>query len=98
MMALIMNATHQEFDLAQIGRGDCIRVRRAGDTTARNGFVTEATPEKLRIQYCNAQNNATSNLDIKAADVAIGVWEIWWTRDFQAVGYENNAPGAEVIG
>lgn len=29
-MALIKNATHEEFDLSQIRRGDCIRVRRAG--------------------------------------------------------------------
>ena len=32
-MALIKNATHQEFDLSQIQRGDCIRIRRAGATT-----------------------------------------------------------------
>lgn len=91
-MALIMNATHQEFDLAQVGRGDCIRVKRAGDTTARNGFITEATATRLRILYCNTQNNASSYLDITAADVAIGVWEIYWTRDFQTVNYECNAP------
>ena len=91
-MALIMNATHQEFDLAQVGRGDCIRAKRAGDTTARNGFITEATAPRLRILYCNTQNNASSYLDITAADVAIGVWEIYWTRDFQTVNYECNAP------
>lgn len=91
-MALIMNATHQEFDLAQVGRGDCIRAKRAGDTTARNGFIAEATATRLRILYCNTQNNASSYLDITAADVAIGVWEIYWTRDFQTVNYECNAP------
>ena len=42
--------------------------------------------------YCNTQNNASSYLDITAADVAIGVWEIYWTRDFQTVNYECNAP------
>lgn len=91
-MALIQNATHQEFDLSQIQRGDCIRIKRVGDTTAKNGFVTEATANKLRILYCNTQNNASSYLDITAADVAIGVWEIYWTRDFQTVNYECNAP------
>ena len=45
-MALIKSATHEEFDLSQIHRGDCIRVRRAGDTTAKNGFVTEVTTNK----------------------------------------------------
>ena len=42
-MALIKSATHEEFDLSQVRRGDCIRVRRAGDTTAKNGFVTEVS-------------------------------------------------------
>lgn len=91
-MALIKNATHEEFDLSQIRRGDCIRVRRAGDTTAKNGFVTDVTANKLRLLYCNTQNNATSYLDISAADAAIGAWEIYWTSDFQTVNYENNAP------
>ena len=91
-MALIKNATHQEFDLSQIQRGDCIRIRRAGDTTAKNGFVTEATAHQLRVLYCNTQNNASSYLDITAADASIGVWEIYWTRDFQTVNYEFNAP------
>ena len=91
-MALIKNATHQEFDLSQIQRGDCIRIRRAGDTTAKNGFVTEVTAHKLRVLYCNTQNNASSYLDITAADASIGVWEIYWTRDFQTVNYECNAP------
>ncbi|MCI8843879.1 MAG: DUF5026 domain-containing protein [Oscillospiraceae bacterium] len=94
-MALIMNATHAEFDLAQIRRGDCIRVKRTGDTTAKNGFVTEAATNKLRLLYCNTQNNAASYLEITAADVAVGVWEIYWTQDFQTVNYENNAPQPE---
>ncbi len=94
-MALVRNATHAEFDLAQIRRGDCIRVKRAGDATAKNGFVTEVTVNKLRLLYCNTQNNATSYLDIPAADVSVGVWEIYWTRDFQTVNYENNAPQVE---
>lgn len=94
-MALVMNAAYQVFDLTQIGRGDCIRVKRAGDTTAKNGFVTEATANKLRLLYCNTQNNASSYLEITAADVAVGAWEIYWTRDFQTVNYENNAPQIE---
>ncbi len=93
-MALIKSATHDEFDLSQIKRGDCIHVKRAGDTTARNGFVTEVSATKVRLLYCNTQNNATSYLDLNVADVAIGVWEIYWTSDFQTVNYENNAPMA----
>ena len=92
-MALITNNTQAVFDLSQIHRGDCIRVRRTGDTAFRNGFVTEVTDDKLRMLYCNTQNNATSYLDVRAVDVAVGVWEIFWTADFQTVNYENNAPG-----
>jgi len=97
-MALIMDMAYKAFDITQIQRGDCVRVRRTGDSTARNGFVTEATPDRLRILYCNAQNNATSYLDITATDVAIGVWEVYWTRDFQTVNYEYNAPQASGAG
>ena len=95
IMALVRNATHAEFDLAQIRRGDCIRVKRAGDSTAKNGFVTEITANKLRLLYSNTQNNASSYLEITAADVSVGLWEIYWTQDFQTVNYENNAPQAE---
>lgn len=97
-MALIRNETQEVFDLSQIGRADCIRVRRAGDKEFRNGFVTEADSGKLRLLYCNTQNNATSYLDITAADVAIGVWEIYWTKDFQTVNYEYNAAKAGSAG
>ena len=68
-MALITKASHDVFDLAQIQRGDCIHIRRTGDTTFRNGFVTEVTADRLRLLYCNTQNNATSYLDVMAADV-----------------------------
>ncbi len=91
-MALIIDETHKAFDLSQIRRGDCIRIRRTGDTTAKNGFVTEVTPDNLRLLYCNTQNNATSYLNITAADVAFGVWEVFWTSDFQDIKYECNAP------
>lgn len=56
-MALLTNRTQAVFDLSQIHRGDCIRVRRTGDTAFRNGFVTEAASDKLRLLYCNTQNN-----------------------------------------
>lgn len=84
-MALIKDETQTVFDLTQIQRGDCIRIQRAGDTTARNGFVTEAREDTVRVLYCNIQNNATSYLDIKAADVELGIWTIAWTTDFETV-------------
>ena len=98
-MALIIDTTVKEFDLTAIHRGDCIRIRRAGDTTFKNGFVTKASEREIQILYCNTQNNATSYLNVLAADVAIGVWEIYWTEDFQNINYENNAAtGAPLAG
>ena len=91
-MALIIDATAKLFDLAEIKRGDCVRVKRAGDTSYRNGFVTRVNDREMQILYCNTQNNATSYLTILASDAAIGVWEIWYTSDFINIGYENNAP------
>lgn len=87
-MGLIKHATQSVFDLSLVQRGDCIRFRRAGDTVARNGFVTEAKSNKLTILYCNVQNNACSYIDIKAADVALGIWDIFWTQDFQTIYHE----------
>lgn len=89
-MALIIDAAYKAFDTTQIQRGDCIRIRRTGDTTARNGFVTEVKADRMRVLCCNVQNNATSYIDITAVDAGIGVWEIYWTRDFQNVNYEYN--------
>lgn len=90
-MALIENKAVKVFDLSEIHRGDCVRIRRAGDSVFKNGFVTKVSETQLEILYCNTQNNATSYLHVSAADTAAGIWEIYWTTDFQAIYYENNA-------
>lgn len=87
-MALIKDETKAVFDMSQISRGDCISIRRAGDTTFRNGFVTEVRPDSLTLLYCNIQNNATSYLNIFAVDVSGGMWEIYWTADFITINHE----------
>ena len=87
-MALVIDTAVKAFDLQAIHRGDCIRIRRAGDTAFRNGFVVKVTEKEIQILYSNAQNNGTSYTNITAVDVAIGVWEVWWTTDFQTVNYE----------
>ncbi len=84
-MPLIIDSTVKIFDLNAVQRGDCVRVRRIGDSFARNGFITKASEKELQILFCNVQNNAASYLAIPAADVALGLWEIFWTRDFQTV-------------
>lgn len=86
-MALIKSETQNVFDLTEIQRGDCIRIQRAGDTTARNGFVTEATADKVVVLYCNVQNNANSYLELPAADVAAGLWRISWTHYFTEISH-----------
>ena len=86
-MALITNVSVPKFDQTVINRGDAIRVRRATDTTASNGIVTRLTDTLIEILISNTQNNATSFMQIFAGDVAIGVWEIWWTTDFKTINY-----------
>lgn len=89
-MALIADKNVKVFDLTAIHRGDCVRIKRNGDTAYKNGFVTKVDEGRIEILYSNTQNSASSYLAVLAVDVAIGVWEIWWTTDFQTVNYENN--------
>lgn len=84
-MALIKQESQPVFDLTVIGRGSCIRILHKGDTTPRNGIVTEAHKGKITVLYINAQNNACSYIDIKAVEVSLGAWEIRWTQDFETV-------------
>ena len=92
-MSLIINASVPVFDLGMIKRGDAIRVRRATDTVFRNGIVTRLDKNQMQILFANVQNNATSFLLLDAGDVAIGVWEIWWTTDFVTINYSPPAGG-----
>jgi len=94
-MALITNVNVPKFDLSAISRGDAIRFRRATDASARNGIVTRLTDTQIEVLYSNIQNNGTSFAQLTAGDVAIGVWEIWWTTNFQDVNYN---PPASVGG
>jgi hypothetical protein len=91
-MALIADKSVKVFDLTAIHRSDCVSIRRTGDTAFKNGFVTKTSESEIEILYSNTQNNATSYLKVSAADVAIGVWELYWTTDFQTIYHENNAP------
>jgi hypothetical protein len=94
-MALIQNVNVPKFDRTVINRGDAIRVRRATSNDPRNGIVTRATDDMLEILVSNIQNNATSFLQIFAGDVAIGVWEVWWTSDFSNINYNPAATAAQ---
>ena len=95
-MSLIADRNVQIFDLDTIGRGDLIRVRRAGESTFRNGFVTRVSEPMMEILFANVQNNATSFLQIMAVDVAVGVWEIRWSRDLVTINVEPGSGGASI--
>ena len=92
-MAITINKNVPVFDTDIIKRGDVIRIRRATDTTLRNGIVTRVEPNQMQILFSNVQNTATSFLHVEAADVEIGVWEIWWTTDFVTINYHPAASG-----
>ena len=79
------------FDRTLVNRGDAIRFRRAGDTSPRNGIITKVTDSQIEVIHSNIQNLSTSFAQINAVDVAVGVWEIWWTTDFVTINYQ---PGA----
>jgi hypothetical protein len=96
-LALIADKTVKTFDLDAIHRSDCVRIRRMGDTAWRNGFVTKTGERMIEIMYSNVQNNATSYLQITAVDVAVGVWELYWTTDFQNIQYEPGAGGGDGV-
>ena len=81
------------FDLTIVNRGDAIRFRRAGDTTFRNGIITRASNDQVEVLFSNIQNASTSFAQINAVDVAIGVWEIFWTTDFVTINYQPGAGG-----
>jgi hypothetical protein len=91
-MALIINVNVPKFDSDIIKQSDAIRVRRATEQTMRNGIVTRVTDTVLEIVVGNIQNSSTSFMQLHAGDVAIGVWEIWWTTDFKDIMY--NAPAS----
>jgi hypothetical protein len=92
-MSLILGRNVQAFDIDIIKRGDCVRAKRAGDTIYRNGIVTKVTESMVEVLYSNVQNNATSFINIYAVDVAVGVWEIFWTCDFKTINYHPGAGG-----
>lgn len=93
-MALTINKNVPVFDTGIIKRGDAIRFRRRTDTTLRNGIITRVEPNQMQILFSNVQNTATSFLHVEAADVHIGVWEIWWTTDFVTINYKPPAVGS----
>ncbi len=92
-MALIADKDVKIFDSTVITRGDCIRFKRSNDAAFRNGIVTRVTERTVEILYSNIQNNQTSYLQILAADVTKGVWELHWSTDFITIQHEDSSGG-----
>ena len=90
-MAMTTGINVAVFDRTIVNRGDAIRFRRAGDTAFRNGIITRVSDSQIEVLHSNIQNSATSFAQINAVDVAVGVWEIFWTTDFVTINYQ---PGA----
>lgn len=94
-MNLTTNVSVPKFDSTVINRGDGIRIRRATESTPINGIVTRLTDTMLEILVNAPQGNSTRFLQLAAGDVAIGVYEVWWTTDFVTINY---SPPATVGG
>ena len=87
-MSMTTGVSVAVFDRTIVNRGDAIRFRRAGDTVFRNGIITKLTDSQIEALHTNVQNNSTSFTQINAVDVAVGVWEIYWTTDFVTINYQ----------
>ena len=90
-MALTIDSNVPVFDLSAIKRSDAIRVRRATGNDFRNGIVSRLDKNQVQVLVVNPQSNANSFLIMDAGDVAIGLWEVWWTMDFLTVNYQPSA-------
>jgi hypothetical protein len=88
MGLLIADKNIKIFDLEQIGRGDCVRLKHTGDTQYKTGFVVNAKETVIQVLCCNIQGNATSYLNVPVDEVAAEEWDIAWTRDFETVCHE----------
>jgi hypothetical protein len=89
---LISDKNIQVFDLDAIARGDCVRIKRSGESQHRTGFVVSTRENLIKTLCCNQQGNATSYVDIPVDEVVAGMWEIAWTRDFETINLEPEMP------
>lgn len=89
-MNILADVAQKVFDTEVLKRGNAIRIKRHDGTVDRMGLVHKATPTKLTILYSNVQNTAVSYYEILASDVALGIWEIYWSADLMTVHHEGS--------
>lgn len=84
-MALVKSVSKSIFDSSTIQPGNCIRAKRSGWDDFRNGFVTRVDDDKITCVYYVSSGNAVNYFEVDSDEVAAGLWEIYWTDDFQNV-------------
>jgi hypothetical protein len=84
-MALIKSVSKNVFDSSAVYPGNCIRARKSGWDCFLNGFITAVTQEKITCLYYVSSGNAANYFDISPEEIAAGLWEIYWTADFQNI-------------
>ena len=80
---LVVRNERPEFVSELIQRRGFVRAKYWSWDAPRNGLVTFASPEFLRVLFQTGVNVATSYYTIKIAEVASGLWEIIYTPDLE---------------
>lgn len=78
---LLVDCSRREFNLEEIGRGSLIYARHRTWQEGQAGIVTEATGERLRVQYPPSIQNVLNHYFILAAEAQAGEWEIRYSSD-----------------
>lgn len=82
---MLKDSLKKEFNLEEVFRGCVMRVKKKGEKSFRMGFVSQVSPQKLRLTYPQLQNQAIGHLELYAHDVATGIYEILYSRDLENV-------------
>lgn len=86
---MLIASEKKEFNLKEIGRGCAIRFKLLDDQKFRMGLVLNASETVLRVVYAHPQTSAIAYADLKARDVALGLWEILYSPDLERIYFEN---------
>lgn len=82
---MLRDSLKKEFDLDEVFRGCVMRVKKKGEKSFRMGFVSQVSPQKLRLTYPQLQNQAIGHLELTANEVDSGIYEILFSRDLEEV-------------
>ena len=94
MAELITRGERAEFTSDLIKKRGFVRAKFWSWAEPRNGLVTYASKEYLRVLFQTGVNVSTSYYTIKIAEVEAGLWQITYTPDletFYYIGKDNPA-------